>query len=213
VFQLGQPRIWMAMSRDGLLPPIFSAIHPRFRTPWFATILTGILVAVPALFMNLTEVTDLAVIGTLFAFVLVCGGVLLLDREGSKAQGKFVVPYINSQYIVAPLLLVACALLYRYNGDAVIGFFTSTDNFAEKIPVIVYAIFAFIIGFLSLTRRLSLIPVLGLLSCAYLMTELGITNWIRFGLWLLLGLVIYFLYGYRHSKLGRRIEAAEDEAR
>ena len=75
VFQLGQPRIWMSMSRDGLLPPIFSAIHPRFKTPWFSTIITGLVVAIPSLFMNLTEVTDLSSIGTLFAFILVCGGV------------------------------------------------------------------------------------------------------------------------------------------
>ena len=69
VFQLGQPRLWMAMSRDGLLPKIFSSIHPKFRTPWFSTILTGFMVAIPALFMNLSEVTDLSVIGTLFALL------------------------------------------------------------------------------------------------------------------------------------------------
>ncbi|NDD62956.1 MAG: amino acid permease, partial [Acidobacteria bacterium] len=104
VFQLGQPRIWMAMSRDGLLPPIFSAIHPRFRTPWFSTIVTGFVVAVPALFMNLTEVTDLASIGTLFAFVLVCGGVLILDTTDQKIERKFRTPYINSKFIF-PLLV------------------------------------------------------------------------------------------------------------
>ncbi len=81
VFQIGQPRIWMSMSRDGLLPKIFSKIHPRFRTPWFATIITGILVAVPSLFLNLTEVTDLTSIGTLFAFILVSGGVLIIDQR------------------------------------------------------------------------------------------------------------------------------------
>ena len=80
VFQIGQPRIWMAMSRDGLLPKIFSSIHPRFKTPWFATIITGLVVAIPALFMNLTEVTDLASIGTLFAFFVVCAGVLFNDK-------------------------------------------------------------------------------------------------------------------------------------
>src|SRR5579872_1167185 len=83
IFQLGQPRIWMSMSRDGLLPKAFSRIHPKYHTPTFATIVTGLLVAVPALFMNLTEVTDLTSIGTLFAFVLVCGGVLLLPREAA----------------------------------------------------------------------------------------------------------------------------------
>jgi amino acid transporter len=241
VFQLGQPRIWMAMSRDGLLPPIFSAIHPRFRTPWFATIVTGILVAIPALFMNLTEVTDLASIGTLFAFVLVCGGVLVLDREGSKPQGKFVVPYVNSRFIIPALLTLIVVLLVLFRTSALAGVFGFVEPanpslaqwlantfgtsdpadptlggwevFKHRIPIICYCVLALALGFLSFTRRLSLIPVLGLLSCGYLMTELGITNWIRFGLWMLLGLVIYFLYGYRHSKLGRRAEAAEDEAR
>jgi len=81
VFQYGQPRIWMTISRDGLLPGVFSRIHPKYRTPSFATIVTGFVVAVPALFMSLTEVTDLTSIGTLFAFVLVCGGILLLDEK------------------------------------------------------------------------------------------------------------------------------------
>ncbi|MBV9242989.1 MAG: amino acid permease, partial [Acidobacteria bacterium] len=89
VFQLGQPRLWMAMSRDGLLPKIFSSIHPKFRTPWFSTILTGFMVAIPALFMNLSEVTDLSVIGTLFAFTIVCAGVLVKDKEFA-GQKRFV---------------------------------------------------------------------------------------------------------------------------
>src|SRR5262249_56162521 len=101
VFQLGQPRIWMSMSRDGLLPPIFGAIHPRFKTPWFSTLMTGLLVAVPALFMNLTEVTDLTSIGTLFAFVLVSGGVLLLEG-GARGSGKYI-PYVSSRWIVHAL--------------------------------------------------------------------------------------------------------------
>src|SRR6185312_17464446 len=85
VFQIGQPRIWMSMSRDGLLPRRFSKIHPRFKTPSFATIITGVIVGVPALFLNLTVVTDLTSIGTLFAFILVCGGVLLLPRQEKVA--------------------------------------------------------------------------------------------------------------------------------
>jgi APA family basic amino acid/polyamine antiporter len=89
IFQLGQPRIWMSMSRDGLLPKAFSRIHPKYHTPSFATIVTGFVVAIPALFMNLTEVTDLTSIGTLFAFVLVCGGVLLMPREAA-VKGRFI---------------------------------------------------------------------------------------------------------------------------
>src|SRR6201986_3560989 len=93
IFQLGQPRIWMSMSRDGLLPKKFSKIHPKFKTPSFATIVTGFVVAVPALFLNLTVVTDLTSIGTLFAFVLVCGGVLLLPHEEAQ-KGRFHLPYV-----------------------------------------------------------------------------------------------------------------------
>src|SRR5205085_12045333 len=94
VFQLGQPRIWMSMSRDGLLPKRFSTIHPKFKTPSFATIIAGMLVGIPALFLDSNFVTDLTSIGTLFAFVLVCGGILTLPRE-QRVKGRFRVPYIN----------------------------------------------------------------------------------------------------------------------
>ncbi|MFN6962505.1 MAG: amino acid permease [Pyrinomonadaceae bacterium] len=216
VFQLGQPRLWMAMSRDGLLPKIFSSIHPRFRTPWFSTLLTGVMVAVPALFMNLSEVTDLSVIGTLFAFTIVCAGVLVKDKEFA-GQKRFV-PYISGRYIVpAMFLLIVGGLLYL-NGEAVRNFFTDMTpttegetpfwTFSHKIPYIVFALFAVAMTVLSFVKRLSLIPVLGVMCCTYLMTELGIVNWIRFGIWLLVGLVLYFVYGYWNSKLHVREEAA-----
>ncbi|HEX8127717.1 MAG TPA: amino acid permease [Pyrinomonadaceae bacterium] len=214
VFQLGQPRIWMAMSRDGLLPPIFSSIHPRFKTPWFSTIITGLVVAIPSLFMNLTEVTDLSSIGTLFAFVLVCGGVLLGAHTRGLETGaneRTFVPYINSQYIVPAIFLVAWGVLLYFNAEGVRAFFSFTDPddpalgawevFRHKIPLYAFIVLAFIMVYFCFRRRLSLIPVLGLMSCAYLMTELGITNWTRFGLWLIVGLVLYFLYGFGHSKL------------
>ncbi|NBN98756.1 MAG: amino acid permease, partial [Flavobacteriia bacterium] len=107
VFQMGQPRIWMSMSRDGLLPAKFSKVHPKYKTPSFATIVVGFVVAIPALFMNLTMVTDLCSIGTLFAFVLVCGGVLMLQHRTDIPRGKFRTPYINSKYVMPVLLLVA----------------------------------------------------------------------------------------------------------
>lgn len=214
VFQLGQPRIWMAMSRDGLLPPIFSSIHPRFKTPWFSTIITGLVVAIPSLFMNLTEVTDLSSIGTLFAFCLVCGGVLLGAHTRGLETGeneRSFVPYINSQYIVPAIFIIAWAALLYFNFDGVRAFFSFTDPddpalgawevFKHKIPLYAYIILAFIMVYFCFRRRLSLIPVLGLMSCSYLMTELGITNWTRFGLWLIVGLVLYFFYGYSHSNL------------
>ncbi|MCA1625800.1 MAG: amino acid permease [Acidobacteria bacterium] len=216
VFQIGQPRLWMAMSRDGLLPKVFSSIHPRFHTPWFATIVTGIVVAIPALFMNLTEVTDLASIGTLFAFVVVCAGVLFKDKEFKESGTRFV-PYINSQFLLPVIMLVVLGTIYYFNpnffndlltiapakGESMLG------AFSHKIPIIFFIITAIILLVLSLVKKLSLIPILGLLSCLYLMTELGVTNWMRFGAWLIVGLIIYAIYGYRNSKLHSREKAAE----
>jgi amino acid transporter len=207
VFQLGQPRLWMAMSRDGLLPRIFSSIHPKFRTPWFSTILTGFLVAIPALFMNLSEVTDLSVIGTLFAFTIVCAGVLVKDKEFA-GQKRFV-PYINSQFLVPVLFVLIAAGLYYLNGEALREFFTDYTSseeaaFYHKIPYFVFMLFAIVMSVLCFVKRLSLIPVLGVMCCTYLMTELGMTNWIRFGIWLLVGFIVYFFYSYSHSKLHKR---------
>ncbi len=218
VFQLGQPRLWMAMSRDGLLPEIFSSIHPKFRTPWFSTILTGFVVAIPALFMNLSEVTELSVIGTLFAFTIVCAGVLVKDKEFA-GQPRYV-PYINSQWI-APIafVLVEAGLIY-FNGDAVIQFFThftptgsetALSVILDKIPHLAFLVFSLIMVALCFVKRLTLIPVLGIMFCTYLMSELGITNWIRFAIWLLIGLVVYFLYGQKHSKLNNRPESTPVE--
>jgi APA family basic amino acid/polyamine antiporter len=207
VFQLGQPRLWMAMSRDGLLPKIFSSIHPKFRTPWFSTILTGFMVAIPALFMNLSEVTDLSVIGTLFAFTIVCAGVLVKDKEFA-GQKRFV-PYISSRYL-GPLIIISAFSVANY---LVPEFFTDLFNFATapdktswevlsgKIPYLVFIVFAVLIVVLCIWKRLSLIPVLGVMCCAYLMTSLGWTNWFRFGIWMMVGLRIYRLYSFKNSHL------------
>lgn len=207
VFQLGQPRIWMSMSRDGLLPPAFARIHPRFKTPSFSTVVTGFVVAVPALFMNLTEVTDLTSIGTLFAFVIVCGGVLLMKDDG-QSQG-YKVPYINGRYIVPLLLAGAAAYSMWAYPDAWTAFFGRGSEesfftwsaFRHKIPYLIFGLVALAVAVLSFLRNLSLIPVLGLLSCLYLMSELGYTNWMRFLIWLAAGLLVYFLYSRRNSKL------------
>lgn len=273
VFQMGQPRIWMSMSRDGLLPKAFSTIHPKYKTPSFSTIVVGFVVAVPSLFMNLTIVTDLCSIGTLFAFVLVCAGVLVLQNRPGVQRGKFRIPYANSKYIVPLLFVVGLALSFTVykaetksflnNEPKVYGpvsFLTSLDKaelaavqqqivgiqqndqvaqkdpdaeafltslsdsdyqrfidqapvhadkkyesgwalFKHKIPMWIFMILCVVIGYFCITKNLSLIPVLGLLSCLYMMCELGISNWIGFGVWLLIGLVVYFLYGYKHSKL------------
>ena len=202
IFQMGQPRIWMSMSRDGLLPKAFSKIHPKFKTPYFATIVTGFVVAIPALFMNLTEVTDLTSIGTLFAFVLVCTGVLLLPPDENINDGKkrFKMPYINSKWIV-PVLLIAITIFFYQPILNLFNFEDGWEVIKERLPLFLFIILFISISILSVLKNLSLIPVLGLLSCAYLMTELGYTNWLRFLIWLGLGLVVYFTYSYKNSKL------------
>ena len=277
VFQMGQPRIWMSMSRDGLLPKSFAKIHPKYKTPSFSTIVVGFVVAVPSLFMNLTIVTDLCSIGTLFAFVLVCTGVLVLQNTPGIQRGKFKIPYANAKYFVPLLFIVLLVTAFTkfqtesknfiFNTAKVyapVSFVTSlnadelksvkqqiTTNqsrlniidknpdaadyltnleqkayqqfideapvaaekkyesgwglFMHKIPMWIFIILCGFIGYYSVVKNLSLIPVLGLLSCLYMMCELGISNWIGFGIWLLVGLVVYFLYGYKHSKLNAKI--------
>jgi APA family basic amino acid/polyamine antiporter len=141
VFQLGQPRIFFSMARDGLLPPWAAKVHPRYRTPHVTTILTGVFVAFFAAFANINEVIELTNIGTLFAFVLVAIGILILRRTDPGRARPFRTPLV---WFVAPAAV---------------------------------------------------------LSCGYLMFQLPLVTWIRFGIWLLAGLVLYALYGYRHSAL------------
>ncbi|MCC6317689.1 MAG: amino acid permease [Gemmatimonadaceae bacterium] len=147
VFQMGQPRIFFSMARDGLLPPFMAKVHPKYRTPWVGTIITGTFVATFAAFANIAEVVDLTNIGTLFAFVLVSIGVIVLRYREPDRPRPFRVPG-------AP--------------------FT---------------------------------PIISVLACLYLMMQLPRITWIRFGIWLALGLVVYFLYGYRNSVLrtGKRV--------
>jgi APA family basic amino acid/polyamine antiporter len=141
VFQLGQPRIFFSMARDGLLPQSFAKVHPRFKTPHVTTILTGVAVGLTSMFTSIDEMVDLTNIGTLFAFILVCIGVLVLRKRDPGRRRAFRTPFV---------------------------------------PVV---------------------PILGILSCMYLMTGLPSITWERFGIWLVVGLVVYFFYGYSHSRL------------
>ena len=204
VYQLGQPRIWMTMSRDGLLPKAFSRIHPKYRTPSFSTIMTGVLVGVPALFANLEEVINLSSIGTLFAFVLVCGGVLVLDLDPeNQKKSKFKIPYINSGYYVGLSLILALVLIVNSGvnlGEWLQGLYSGEAKADHVIMAGFFLIWA-VMAFFSVTKKLSLIPVLGLLVNLYLMTQMGATNWERFMYWCLAGVLIYFGYSYRKSKL------------
>ena len=272
VFQMGQPRIWMSMSRDGLLPKKFSKIHPRFKTPSFATIVVGFVVAIPALFLNLTMVTDLCSIGTLFAFVVVCAGVLVLQNKKDIPRGKFKTPYVNGKYVMPFLLIGTIIFSFTYNKEATMKFLTNEKElkqptelltsidtkeidaikgnlmvsdstefmnndqdveiylssleddkylttlkklelsesamyesgfalFSHKIPTYIFFLIVILLTYFSITHNLSLIPMLGLVSCLYMMSELGISNWIGFGLWLILGLIVYFAYSRKNSKL------------
>lgn len=201
VFQMGQPRIWMSMSRDGLLPKVFSKIHPKYNTPSFSTILTGIVVAVPALFLNLDVVISLTSIGTLFAFVLVCAGILVLHEMPDKPASKFNVPYLSGKYIVPALYLLAVTLLLVYSPSHFVSLFS-----LEGLPMLLFWIVMSLVTVLSFIRNFSLIPVLGLVSCFYLMAQESYTNWLRFVIWLAIGLVIYFLYSHGHSRLNPKHE-------
>jgi len=149
VFQLGQPRIFMSMARDGLLPPFLARVHPRFKTPYIGTIITGIFVATFAAFANIAEVVNLTNIGTLFAFVLVSAGVIVLRRLEPHRPRPFRAPLVP------------------------------------------------------------LTPIISIVTCLYLMLQLPRITWIRFGIWLALGMVVYVLYGVRHSRLRRRADRTE----
>jgi APA family basic amino acid/polyamine antiporter len=143
VFQYGQPRIFYAMARDGLLPQWAARLHPKYRTPHITTILTGVLVALGALVADDAATYDLTNIGTLSAFALVCVGVLVLRIKEPERPRPFRVPFVWG------------------------------------------------------------VTLLGAGACIFVMAGLPVHAWERFGIWLLIGLVIYFLYGYRHSVLRR----------
>jgi APA family basic amino acid/polyamine antiporter len=144
VMMLSQPRIFLAMARDGLLPTgFFGAVHERFRTPWKSTILTGLCVATMGAFLPLRILAELVNIGTLLAFVIVCAAVLIMRRTHPEVQRPFRAP----------------------------------------------------LG--------SIVPILGILCCLVLMFSLPVENWYRLAIWLVIGLIIYFSYGIRHSRITR----------
>ena len=149
VFQMGQPRIFFSMARDGLLPPFIAKVHPKYKTPHVGTIVTGLFVGIFAAFANIAEVVDLTNIGTLFAFVLVSLGVIVLRRKEPDRHRPFRVPFVPWT------------------------------------------------------------PIISIVACIYLMINLPRVTWIRFGLWLLVGLIFYWLYGLSHSRLRKRREGAE----
>lgn len=202
VFQLGQPRIWMSMSRDGLLPGAFAKIHPKYQTPWFSTIVTGIIVAIPSLFMASGLMTDLTSIGTLFAFVLVSGGVLMLPRLSKEteraSQRKFRLPYINGKFIV-PVVFVVYLYLVRH--QLAESFSNLADSGLQTYLFLIFVAIGSILSMLTFLRNFSLIPIMGILFCSYLLIEIPALSWVYFIIWLTIGLAIYFSYGYWKSIL------------
>ena len=202
VFQMGQPRIWMSMSRDGLLPKKFSEVHPKYKTPSFATIITGVAVGLPIFFTDKSFILDFTSIGTIFAFVLVNGGILLMPAR-EKVKGSFHLPYINSKYIFPILFLGSLIGFYFWQPQ----FFHDLWNISDekqgefRLSIIIYIIINLILVVISYLKNLSLIPLLGLSSCLYLLTGMTHNNWFWFGLWFIIGLGIYFFYGKKHSKL------------
>ncbi|RQP11801.1 MAG: amino acid permease [Chryseobacterium sp.] len=206
VFQMGQPRIWMAMSRDGLLPKKFQKVHPQRRTPSFATIVTGIVVGVPILFTDKSFILDFTSIGTIFAFVLVCGGVLMLPRK-EKIKGRFHLPYFNGKYSF-PILFIGGLTFFLFWQPE---FFQNLMDWSDpnegefRTAIFFFIVISLILCVLAFIKNLSLIPLIGLTSCLYLLTGMSHENWFWFGLWLVIGLVIYFAYGYRKSKLNKSV--------
>ncbi len=221
VFQMGQPRIWMSMSRDGLLPPVFQKIHPKYKTPSFATIITGLVVGVPILFTDKTFVLDFTSIATLFAFVLVCGGVLLIPRR-EKEQGRFHIPFINGQFVF-PLIVIGSMLMayslsknyftnmfnfdFSSNKDYTEGKISFMDAATPNISLIVFWFSALALSGITFVKKYSLIPLMGLITCMYLLTGMTKSNWAWFLGWLAIGLILYFLYGYKNSKLAKAAES------
>lgn len=199
VFQLGQPRIWLNMSRDGLLPPRFASIHPKYKTPGFSTLVTGAVVGLPIFFTDETFILDFTSIGTLFAFVLVCGGVLMLPYR-EKTHGRFHLPYYNARYIAPLLGLLALVLIVTLDPNHFHRLLGRTGG-DPNIPLLVFYLLCAVLAFFSFRKNWSLIPLLGLVSCCYLLTGMAPSNWKWFGIWLVVGLALYFAYGWKHSRL------------
>lgn len=203
VFQMGQPRIWMSMSRDGLLPKRFSQIHPTYKTPGFSTIITGIVVGLPIFFTDENFVLDFTSIGTIFAFVLVCGGVLLLPPRKKEESTGFRLWYVNGKWLFPTIILLAVVLIQIYLPEyfsqlwlAECDLFVVTHRILW-IVLIILSIFSFL-------KSWNIIPLLGVSICLYLLTGMTYDNWKWFGLWFLVGLIVYFAYGRINSKLNEQ---------
>src|SRR5262249_20688231 len=202
VMLLGQTRVFFSMSNDGLLPGVVSKIHPKFRTPYITTIITGIAVMIGAGLAPIDLVGELTSIGTLFAFALVCVGVEVLRIWQPSLERAFKVPYLNSR-IVMPLIILIGLLGYLLRGSlgSLTAMITQTPWAQNKgLAVLLIVIVATVV--LSIWKSLSFIPIAGALASVYLMYGLPPDTWIRLFVWMAIGLVIYFVYGMRNSRIG-----------
>lgn len=207
VFQLGQPRIFMSMARDGMLPKPFARIHPRFKTPGFSTIVTGIMAALPTLFLSAPLVTDLAAIGTLFAFMLVSAGILVVGRgkvtsENRDAAG-FHVPYFQGRIWVPIAFVIYTLILPRLpSNHFLFGDWWTADGFHwDRIPYLIFYFVFLVLTVLAMQKNWSAIPVFGIVVNLYLIAGLGAGNWIRFAIWCIAGVAVYSMYSFHNSAL------------
>jgi amino acid transporter len=187
----------MAMSRDGLLPKSFGKINTRFQTPGFSTWVTGFFVGSLVLFIDDKLMTDLTSIGTLFAFVLVSGGVLMLPKI-EKQKGKFSIPFINGKYIF-PLMFLVMIYFFQDRFINVLNNFTAADS--KGYLFFVFVIAMAILSVYAFKKEFSLIPLLGVSCCMYLMVEIPANSWFVFFCWMAAGLSIYWMYGRKNSRL------------
>lgn len=205
VFQLGQPRIWMTMSRDGLLPKKFSEINPKTKTPGFSTIIAGLIVAIPSLFLNLNEVADLTSLGTLFAFAIVCAGILVMDANGTSANAKYRVPYYNSRIFIPATIIGLGIILYLSNNHIFADIFScGDDGCKDNLPFFLFLAVLAITSVVAIVKNWSFIPVFGFLINLFMMSQVNLTSWVRFMSWMVLGFIVYFGYGYANSKLAAK---------
>ncbi|HXO77262.1 MAG TPA: amino acid permease C-terminal domain-containing protein, partial [Puia sp.] len=142
--------------------------------------------------------TQLTSIGTLFAFVLVSGGVLLLPRVSGGGSGRFHLPYVDGRY---PIIILYAAFLWVFRGRLETTLEHLSTSGLQEILFVVFTLLTTGLSVATVIKKYSLIPVLGVLFCAYLLIEIPAIAWVWFFVWMGIGLLIYFMYGYRRSVL------------
>ena len=189
------------MSRDGLLPPLLGKVHPKYRTPHISTLLTGAVVAIPLFFSSLHAVVDMTSMGTLMAFAVVSAGVAYLHHKPPPGYApRFRVPKVPGRWLFLLMLILSLIWSYQLNPNS----FRALLDFSQGGVLWKYRLLLLVVGitgYFIVRYNLSLLPMLGMLSALYLIIELDVENWIRLGIWIAVGLALYFGYGYWRSGL------------